>query len=142
MSRFQVDNWIEIVDPSAFAAAVSRAIPGFVRLQIAPCRYVAERAIERATSTPLMPDPTPLLEAARSGAPGAVEAAFHALNQQMADRLENELGDAAYFLKEADPFAIEDEFRFVWSVDHEVRTPTVFRCPEAVEFCVPGRQLH
>ena len=48
----------------------------------------------------------------------------------------------AYFLKEADPLAIEDEFRFVWTVDHEVRTPTVFRCPEAVEFCVPGRQLH
>lgn len=140
--RFQVDNWIEVVDPPAFAEAVSRAIPGFIRLQMAPCRYVAERSIERPISTPVMPDPAPLIEATRSGIPGAVEAAFHAMNQQMADRLEDELGDAAYFLKEADPYAIEDEFRFVWTVDHEVRTPTIFRCPEAAKFCLPGRLRH
>ena len=35
------------------------------------------------------------------------------MNQQMAERLEDELGDETYFLKEADPYAVEDEFRFV-----------------------------
>lgn len=141
-SRFQVDNWIEIVNPDAFADAVSRAIPGFIRLQKAPCRYVAERSIERSISTPIIPDHAPLIEATRSGVPGAVEAIFHAMNQQMADRLEDELGDETYFLKEADPYAVEDEFRFVWTVDHEVSTPTVFKCPDAAKFCIPGRRRH
>ena len=140
-SRFEVDNWIEVVDPPAFAEAVSRVIPGFTRLQMAPCSYVAERSIARPVPTPVMPDPALLVEATRSGVPGAVEEAFHAMKQQMAARLEYELGDTAYFLKEADPYAVEDEFRFVWTVDYEVRTPAIFRCPDAAQFCRPGRSF-
>lgn len=137
LTRFEVDDWIEIVDPSAFAEAISRAIPGFLELRMAPCRYVSERSIERTTEKPIMPDPAQLLQAVHSGVAGAVDAAFHAMNREMADRLDDEMGDKTFFLKEESPFSVEDEFRFVWTVDHEVVAPKTFTCMEAVKYCVP-----
>jgi hypothetical protein len=137
MTRFGVDSWIEIVDPPAFADAISRAVPGCLSLRLAPCQYVAVRSVERTTERPIMPDPTRLLEAASSGDSGAVEVAFHAMNREMADHLDEEMEDSTYFLKEAVPFEIEDEFRFVWTVDHDVVDPKVFICKEAAKHCVP-----
>lgn len=138
MTRFDVEDWIKIVDPLAFAEAISRAIPGFLQLRMAPCRYVTERSIERTTEKPIMPNPAQLIQASQSGVAGAVEAAFHAMNREIADRLDDEMGDKTFFLKEKSPFAVEDEFRFVWTVDHEVVTPKIFTCMEAVQYCVPG----
>jgi hypothetical protein len=139
MMGFGVDSWIEIVDPPAFAEAVSRSIQGFIELRLAPCQYVSERSLERTTRRPVMPDPTPPVEAANRGDGEAVVAAFHAMNRSLADRLDEEMKDKTYFLKEAVPFEVENEFRFVWTVDHEVVVPRVFACKDAVKYCVPGR---
>ena len=138
MTRFGTKNWIEIIDPLAFAEAISRKLPGFLQLRMAPCRYVSERSVERQTARPIMPDPAQLLQAARSGAYGGVEAAFHAMNRELADRLTDELDDDPYFIKEAVPFDVEDEFRFVWTVSDEVISPLVVNCKEASKYCLPG----
>ncbi len=139
LKRFKVEDWIEIIEPMAFAEAISRAIPGFVQLRMAPCRYVSQRSIERRIDESIMPDSAQLLQAAQSGVAGAVEAAFYAMNREMSDRLDDEVGNQTFFLKEESPFAVEDEFRFVWTVDHEVVAPKTFTCMEAVKYCVPGR---
>ncbi len=140
LSRFQADAWIEIFDPQGFAEAMSHAILGFTQLQMAPCRYAIKRSIEQRTIQPILPDPTQLVLAAQSGIAGSVEAAFEAMNRQMGERLDALLGDQTYFIKEEYPFSVEDEFRFVWTVDHEVIAPTVFKCMEAANYCIPGHR--
>jgi hypothetical protein len=139
MERFEADNWIKILDPWAFAQAVSRVIPGFFQLRMAPCRYIAERSFSRAVASPLEPDSSKLLQALGDGQTANIEVLFNEMNQRMAERLDEELADRTYFVKEEDPYAVEDEFRMVWTVDHEVVTPKVFTCPEAVQYCAPGR---
>lgn len=135
--RFSTNCAFFIEDTEAFAHAIAKVLPGVQSLQHRACRYVNERSISGTIPNPLEPEASKLVEAARSGT-GGIDKLFHELREAMSERLEEAVVDKTYFMKEAVPFAVEEEFRFVWTVDHAVGEPIVVTCPEAVQYCKPA----
>lgn len=134
--RFGAASYIRINDPLRFAEAVSRWIPGCQGVRFGPCIYRERRETTKATSS-LLPPVQDLL----SATPDNLERTFNEMNRSLAQAVEQELAAEPYFLKEADPFAADAEFRFVWTVPYDVEGSRIVECPDAIPFCQPGHQL-
>lgn len=135
--RFGTDSWIEIVDVQAFADAIRKAVGSTRHPMFRPCRYAQDKSATRVATTPIANDAAEMLEAIKAGKTENIEHLFHQTNARLAARIEAFEPDT-YFLKPEDPYRVEEEFRFVWTLDDAVSGPKVFTCPEAIQYCRPA----
>ncbi|MGF6611715.1 hypothetical protein OKW45_006637 [Paraburkholderia sp. WSM4175] len=136
--RFGTDSWIEIIDVQGFAQAVCRAVGSDTRPMFVPCRYLVDKSVTINAASPIADDFAEMCEAVTTGKTENIKQLFYETNARLRARAEAFEHDV-YFLKPADPYQIEEEFRFVWTVDAAVSGPKVFDCSEARQFCQPAR---
>ncbi|CBJ50358.1 hypothetical protein [Ralstonia solanacearum] len=132
--RFNTDSWIEIFNVQGFAQAVCRAVGSSKRPLFEPCRYAADKSVTRNATSLIATDVADMCEAIRAGKAEDIEQLFRQSNARLAARAAVFERDV-YFLKPADPYQVEEEFRFVWFLDEAVSGPKVFNCSEARQFC-------
>lgn len=133
-SRFGTDSWIEIVDAHAFASAIAETLACTRPPKLSSCIYVDQKEVTREADYPLAHDLREMTEMCMSGDFSQVESIFHRTNERLASRTAV-FEDDAYFRKTAEPYRVEQEFRFVWFVDQDVSSPTVVRCEKARQWC-------
>lgn len=133
MRHFGTTSYFSINNVSAFAEEVGKSPPAFVSLRYAKCTYVPERSIARRSAEPIRPDITRMLAAVEANDHEKVEEAFEEMNRALARIVDRQISDQVYSLKShsASP---EQEFRFVWTVDHDVPGPTAIECPRAAVY--------
>jgi hypothetical protein len=134
MRRFGADDYIRIEDIDGFLEAVSKCIPGLMRIQAGRCEYRDERQVVGADTQPVLVGEQALFDAAMGDDHQDIEALFYEAVRQRGQHIEHLLGHAPYFLKDIE-FAPEEEYRIVWTLDHEVTDPLHVHCPEAVRCC-------
>jgi hypothetical protein len=134
MTRFGTTGYFCIDDVAGFCDAIAECLPSFASSRYGTCAYVSERSITRHSASPIPPDPTRLIVAAESNDRSALEEAFEAMNRELARTVADHIGEEIYFLK-PDGYSSEHEFRFVWTVGHDVIEPRVVECPKAVGYC-------
>lgn len=135
--RFGTDSWIEIVNVERFAQAICNTVGSSKNPMFASCRYAPDKSVTRDATTSIASDAAEMLEAIQAGKTENMDQLFHQTNARMAARgkvFEQDL----YFLKPANPYKVEKEFRFVWILDTAVPGPKVFACPEAIQYCRPA----
>jgi hypothetical protein len=136
-NRFNTDGWIEIVDVAGFADAVAEAIGCSGAALVGSCRYVDAKEANKGTQSPISETISPLFTAVNDSA-ADIETEFRKANARIAQFAEGQIGDDAYFMKDRQPYEIEEEVRFVWPAKDVVDGPKVFSCPGAREFCKAG----
>ncbi|MGE4329356.1 hypothetical protein [Diaphorobacter sp.] len=137
MSRFGVDNYLVVTDVLGFADAVSRAIPGFLEGKLGACSYRSGRQISKKVAKSLEIDSTELLNAKKYE---DITKAFYGNQKAMADRINYELIDESFFVKDV-AYEKEAEFRMVWRASRKVGDGAKIDCRDAIKFCAPGRPL-
>jgi hypothetical protein len=137
--RFNTDSWIEILDVAGFSNAVAKAINCAGEPLFGCCRYVDRKEVNEKAESPISNCFASFHEAAHNPTADIsdISSEFAKANDQMAQLAEGPLGDKVYFMKDR-PYEVEEEFRFVWPVDHAVDDPKVFSCPGALQFCKAG----
>jgi hypothetical protein len=136
--HFKTDSWIEIINVRGFADAVGKVVQATGKAQIDDCRYVQPKEVNEVAASQIINEYMAQLYEA-SETPGAdIHAASDALNEQIGRIIESSVGDDVYFMKNREPFAVEEEVRFVWLVDYDVAGPDTFFVPDAVQFCKRG----
>lgn len=134
MRHFGTDDYFRIVDVPGFCKAISSSLSGFLSYKFGRCKYLPERSVVRNTLQSIPPDPSELLEAAKVKDQRAVEESFYRMNAQLAKRIDDEISDEIYFLKE-NTSEVKDEFRMIWTVNEDVVAPKEVVCPDATQFC-------
>lgn len=119
--RFKVDSYFRINDILGFFNAVSKKLVGFEAGKIGSCIYKDQNAFEKGLKF--------------NGIPPSSNAATNSGGLAF-ERVGFEMSDEPYFIK-SDLFAVEGEFRLIWSVSSDVIEPIVLHCPEAIQFCDP-----
>ena len=122
LQRFKVDSYFRINDVIGFFNAVSRKLADFDSGKIGACIYKDKDAFEKGLKFKGIP-PNPNM-ATNSNGLALEPVAF-------------EMSDEPYFIK-SDLFAVEGEFRLIWSVSSDVKEPITLHCPEAIQFCNPN----
>jgi len=131
--RYEADEAFRIDDVAGFQDAISAVVPGFKRSRRAYCLYVRNRTVTRRARGPL----NEMNEFFAGQAAGTLKNPEEALNQawkQINDRAFATIADEPLFLKPAE-YALEDELRLVWIVDHNADSPVVVAAPDARRFC-------
>lgn len=125
--QFGADSQFTIVDPLAFAVAISNAIPGSAQVFLGYCNYQPHRMIEKAVPGLSSADFTDNDGNFIIGGPG------------MMKRMTQMVGTGIdlMFLKEH-RYQYQAEFRFVWTINSTFFEVEEFRdisCKEAVQYC-------
>lgn len=118
-AHFSTDAYIIIEQTMAFAAAVSRHIPGFVHGSEGPCLYMQGSTLQR------MPWAADARAAANSG---------EISRDQLRYGIETRLGPYLPYLKHSQ-FRNQLEYRMVWYAECESERSVTIRVPEARKFC-------
>ncbi len=119
--HFKVDSYFKIKDVIRFLDAISKWIPGCGSGKLGACIYRDENALAKPLQFKSIP-------------PGQGLPTNSA--KPMFSPVEFEMSDEPYFIK-SDTFAIEAEFRFIWSVPYDIEGPIFIECPEAIQYCEP-----
>ena len=138
--RFGTDSHIKIVDPSGFFDAVAAALPRLEARKYGACEYLAERSEMKLLQAPLQPDMSKLLAAKALGGRGNVEELFYEMHSDFSRRVSDQMSDVGYFAK-PNVFAIEKEFRMIWTMRDEVGDGKLIQCPDARKFCERGSRF-
>ena len=81
--------------------------------------------------------PTKLLAATASGGKGNIDDLFHEMHQDFSRRIADQMSDIGYFAKPR-TFAIEKEFRMIWTMRDKLDDGKLIHCPDARKFCERG----
>lgn len=126
---FGCDSGIKIFDPTAFGAALSCVIPGFIGGLEGCCYYLPNRAIETRMGGAG-------LEAIQSE-PGSGSVDISKVAKVASGLAGNDL----YFLKECSPYSHQNEYRILWISAHPASPYIDVKCPDARQFCVPFEDI-
>ena len=119
---FGTDGCFRIKDTTQFGVAIAGRLQGFVQGVEGPCVYLDRKLIQKQLSA----DAADRLKA--QIADGNVQ-----IDQVGA--MAAELGDTDALFVKSKRYRHQAEYRFVWTVRHEVDEPVFVDCPEAVQFC-------
>ena len=128
MKDFNADSAIVIRDPVGFALAISNAIPDFNHGFDGPCSYQSRRFVYGDLSR--LNAPPEVLEAFRT------EASDSAYPARMAGLIAAVAQRDPYFMKHY-KYVSQNEWRFIWLVDHLNEDVLFVTSPEARQFCEP-----
>lgn len=127
-ARFRID------DPARFAYEIAKALPGCENVVLGLCDYQPERGFTSSS-------PIDLMEGLNPGRLSDEEAAqFHeTFMLRVAEMRRNSIRHEPHFIKPSEGYQDEEEFRFVWFVDHDVaaapQSERFVVAPNARQYC-------
>lgn len=108
IDKFGYNDYLEIIDVKGFSEAISKSLKAN-RSYRSKCLYKKDKVLVGST-----PDNFNFYE--------------------MSGRLKELVNETKYFLKTSN-YKHQQEYRFLWELDNDIKAPLIINCKEAIKYC-------
>jgi hypothetical protein len=133
-TRFGTDAAFRVDDLDVFADAIAAKVPGCQKRRGDWCQYGDHREIPGNVDRSI---PTEMFKAMAGGSRGDPDAGamFGRAFASFSKAVGRVVLDHDIYFKKGKAFEVEQEFRLIFNVDHDVADPLLITCPEAAKVC-------
>lgn len=132
--RFGTDAAFRVNDLEVFADAIATKVPGFQEYRGDWCQYGDHREIVGSVHPSIPAEMSTAMSAGARGDPDAGVLLGKAV-RNFSKAVGRVVLDHDIYFKKSRRFEMEQEFRLVFNVDHEVIDPLLIICPDAAKVC-------